>query len=182
MRTLKKSLSDLKVVIMAGGKGSRLSPIKPVIEVCGKPMILWIYEFSKQFTDRIFIATVKDHPALPKLKEIISTNNIIFTEGKGYEFDVIEAVEKVGLPCLVFPSDTPFIPKGAIEKLINECETSICTLLSKGEFVGISLWNSLDTSSFSSINTDYEIDNVNTNKDLLKINEKCSEGFIWGKE
>ncbi len=163
---------------MAGGKGSRLSPMKPVLEVCGKPMILWIYEFSKQFSDKIFIATVKGHPTLPVLKGIFPTSSIIFTEGKGYEFDVVDAVKSVGFPCLVLPSDTPFIPKKAVEILLNECESSICTLLSKGKFVGISLWRSMDTSSFSSIDTSYEIANVNTNKDLLKINEECREGFI----
>ncbi|BDC18405.1 hypothetical protein HS5_12950 [Acidianus sp. HS-5] len=163
---------------MAGGKGSRLSPMKPVLEVCGKPMVLWVYEFSKQFSDKIFIATVKGHPTLSILENIFPMSSIIFTEGRGYEFDVIEAVKNVGFPSLVLPSDTPFIPKDAIEDLLNKCESSICTLLSKGEFIGISLWRSVDTSSFSSIETNHEIINVNTNKDLLKINKECTEGFI----
>ena len=42
----------MKVVIMAGGKGTRIASIKsdvpkPMIEICGKPILLWQIENLK---------------------------------------------------------------------------------------------------------------------------------------
>ena len=43
---------NMKAVIMAGGKGTRIASInsdvpKPMIEICGKPILLWQIENLK---------------------------------------------------------------------------------------------------------------------------------------
>ncbi|NON62902.1 NTP transferase domain-containing protein [Acidianus sp. RZ1] len=159
----------MKAIIMAGGKGTRLSPMKPFLEVCGKPMIQRVYDIAHKFAETVFIATV---PSNPVYIEIVKTfNNVILTSGKGYEFDVIEAINRVGFPVLVFPSDTPFIPDRAIYTLLA-CQRDICTLFSRGKYVGISFWRKFGD-DYEDVVIDYEISNVNTKEDLEKINKSC---------
>ncbi|MCY0861547.1 MULTISPECIES: NTP transferase domain-containing protein [Metallosphaera] len=157
-------------VIMAGGKGTRLSPLKPVMEVCGKPMIQWVAELAMRYASQVYIATVKGHPAEEKLRKI---HRVLYTSGLGYENDVVEAVSSVKLPALVLPSDVPFLDGDTIEILIRECNSSICTLLSQGKFVGVSLWRALDLEDYQSIDYPRKIVNVNTWNDLTEINKLC---------
>ncbi len=159
---------------MAGGKGSRLSPRKPMLEVCGIPMIVRVYNVAKKISLYVYIATVKNHIIEKELRMRFS--NIIYTSGNGYENDVLEAVKKIGFPALVLPSDIPFLKINDIEPLYN-CKSSICTLLSKGKFIGISLWNSDNLNDFSSIEANTNIMNVNTEEDLSIANKLCYENI-----
>ncbi|WP_238027501.1 MULTISPECIES: NTP transferase domain-containing protein [Metallosphaera] len=160
------------VIIMAGGKGSRLSPLKPVMEVCGKPMIQWVVELALKYSGDVYIATVRGHPAEDRLSKI---RKLLYTSGRGYENDVVEAVSSVKLPALVLPSDVPFLEEDAVELLLRECDSSICTLLTQGDFVGVSLWKSLNLQDYQSINYPRRIMNVNTWNDLTEINKLCHE-------
>lgn len=180
MKTLEKNLLNLKAIIMAGGKGSRLkNPSKPFIEVCGKPMILWVYETARKIVseNNIYVATLKDHLVLPLLKSIVSEERIIFTSGKGYEYDVVEAIIKVGTPAILLPADTPFIYLDDLFNLVSLCKTAICNLTSNGNYVGISFWRSLDFNSYSNIESTHYIINVNTNEELKVVKEICKEGL-----
>jgi GTP:adenosylcobinamide-phosphate guanylyltransferase len=159
---------------MAGGKGSRLSPRKPLLVVCGTPMIVRVYCAARKISEQIYIVTVKNHIIEKELREYFS--NIIYTSGKGYENDILEAVKMVGFPVLVLPSDLPFLKIDDIKPIFN-CKSSICTLLSRGKFVGISLWNSDNPSDFSSIESNRDIMNVNTEEDLSKANKLCNENI-----
>lgn len=181
MKTLEKNLLSLKAIIMAGGKGSRLgNPYKPFIEICGKPMILWVYDVVKKLVNQrnIYVSTLRNHPILPLLKEVMDSGNIIFTSGKGYEYDVLEALRLVGLPSIVLPSDTPFISIDDLLELVNSCQTSICNLVSNGKFVGISFWKSFDFDKYSNIESRRNIINVNTKDELEIVNNMCREGVV----
>lgn len=159
---------------MAGGKGSRLSPRKPLLEVCGVPMIVRVYNVAKKISVDVYIATVKNHIIEKELKSYFS--KIIYTSGKGYENDVLEAIKIVGFPVLVLPSDIPFLKINYIKPLFN-CKSSICSLLSRGKFIGISLWNSDNLNDFSSIESNADIMNVNTKEDLSIANKLCYENI-----
>lgn len=164
---------------MAGGKGSRLgTQYKPFIEVCGKPMILWVYDTVRSLVneDEIYVSTIENHPILPLLEKVINVKNIVFTSGKGYEYDILESIQKVGLPTIVLPSDTPFVASDDILTLINYCKSSICNLVYNGKFVGISYWNSLNLDDYCNIESREEIINVNTIDDLEYVENKCKEG------
>ncbi|MEL9970967.1 MAG: NTP transferase domain-containing protein [Metallosphaera sp.] len=158
-------------IIMAGGKGTRLSPFKPVLEVCKKPMIRWVIETAWDFSDQVFIATTRNHPIEPMLRTMDA--KILYTSGYGYEVDVLEAVSRVERPTIVFPSDVPLIPKDAINLLISECRSSICSLLSRSEFIGVSIWKGLTLDNYQSVTYPGLIINVNTKEDYEKINKNC---------
>ncbi|AWS00532.1 NTP transferase domain-containing protein [Metallosphaera hakonensis JCM 8857 = DSM 7519] len=158
---------------MAGGKGTRLSPLKPVLKVCEKPMIWWVVEIAKEFANNVYVATVKGHPAERELWSIHS--RVIYTSGLGYENDVIEALSSVELPALVLPSDVPFISRQAIETLLNQCKASICTLICETSFIGVSLWNQMRLNDYQDIPFPQRIINVNTQEDLQEINKLCHD-------
>ncbi len=156
---------------MAGGKGTRLSPEKPLLEVCGTPMILLVYNFAKSITDEVYVATVVGHVVEKRMGGLFK---LVYTDGKGYEEDVVQAVRKVGFPALVLPSDTPSLSWEDVEPLFN-CRSSVCTLVSRGKFVGISLWRSDNLNDYYSVEVEREILNVNTPEDFTKANILCRE-------
>ena len=166
--TLKRSLSNLKAVIMAGGKGTRLSPLKPILDICGYPMFYWVYRTLLNFTMEIYLAITPNSPL------IFTSFKKIITEGKGYESDVVTVVRKLGFPTLIVPSDTPFIPVEAILPLFS-CEKSICTLIAKNGFIGISLWNGLNFEDYENVYYDGEIINVNTLTDYITVKNLCKD-------
>lgn len=161
-------------IIMAGGLGTRFTPYKVILKVCGKPMIRWVYETLSEFTDKVYIVLSENRIVNTRILEMFPKESIIFTSGKGYENDIIEAISQVGLPTLVVPADTPFIKKYQLEKLILNCDKSICTLLCKNGYVGISIWRELNLQDYKDIIIDEEILNVNTLEDYIKANNICS--------
>ena len=166
--TLKKNLLNLKAVIMAGGKGTRLSPLKPILDICGYPMFFWVYKTLLNFTREIYLAITPTSPL------IFTCFKKIITEGKGYEYDVVAVIRKLGFPTLIVPSDTPFIPKEAILSLFS-CKKSICSLVARNGFVGISLWNKLDLKDYENVYYDGDIINVNTFNDYNAAKNLCKD-------
>ncbi|ARM74943.1 hypothetical protein B6F84_02135 [Acidianus manzaensis] len=164
---------------MAGGKGSRLgTSYKPVINICGKPMILWIYDTIRQivYERNIYIATLRIHNLLPILYKFFSERNFVFTSGIGYEYDILEAVRRVGFPVIVLPSDTPFVSLEDLLYLIFSCKSAICNLITKSKYVGISFWQSLNINDYSNIESRKEIINVNTEEDIITAINQCKRG------
>jgi len=166
----------LKVILMVGGLGSRLSPKKPLLEVCGKPMALRVAEAAEGF-GQLILAAVKGRPGetLPGLK--------IYTSGEGYEADVVEAVTKVGAPALVLPCDVPFLRRDHLDILVKCCDKDLCNLLSRGKFIGVSLWRAENPRNYKDVESGEEILNVNNEDDLRKAREMCSTSSSpssWG--
>lgn len=151
---------------MAGGKGSRFTPLKPLVEVCGVPLFWHSYSLARLFAEEVYLAVVPDSVMLfldlPK----------VLTSGRGYEADVVEAVRKVGLPALVLPADV-VTSKEAIEALLDRCDADICSLTYRGQFTGVSLWRGEDFQNYSSIESPVPVLNVNTFQDYLLAREAC---------
>lgn len=166
--TSRRNSLNLKAVIMAGGKGTRLSPLKPILDLCGYPMFYWVYKTLTNFTREIYLAITPSSPLV-----FIDFKKIL-TEGKGYEYDVVSVLRKSGFPTLIVPSDTPFIPEEAVLSLFS-CKKSICSLVTKNGFVGISLWNRLDFEDYENVYYDGEIINVNTFSDYITVKNLCRE-------
>ena len=164
----------MRAVIMAGGKGTRFTPLKPLAEVCGYPLFYYPYRLAREFAEEVYIAVTSFSPLL-----LLDLPKVV-TSGRGYEWDVVEAVRKVGLPVLVLPADS-LVPRRAVENLVSYCRSSICTLKSRGEYTGVSLWNSLDLDNYSDLEVECEIINVNTLQDYLTAKYKCHEflGDSW---
>ncbi|AHC50887.1 GTP:adenosylcobinamide-phosphate guanylyltransferase [Sulfolobus acidocaldarius SUSAZ] len=158
----------MKAIIMAGGKGSRISPYKPILEICGYPMYYWVYRSLREFAEEIYLAIT------PWSSLIFSEIPKVITYGNGYENDVIEAVRQVGFPVIVSPSDTPLIPKHVFMKLISDCRAQICSIKDVKDYVGISLWKSLKLNEYQDILVEEEILNVNTPEDYRKVKNICN--------
>ncbi|WP_243675143.1 NTP transferase domain-containing protein [Vulcanisaeta distributa] len=96
----------MNIVIMAGGMGSRLSnPNKPLIDICGKPMIERVASSVNGF-GKTYVATTARHT------EVINWARkrgyeVLITSGAGYSKDLLESLLMVGTPTMFIPSDMP---------------------------------------------------------------------------
>jgi GTP:adenosylcobinamide-phosphate guanylyltransferase len=158
----------MKAVIMAGGRGTRFTPLKPLAEVCGFPLYYFSYRLAKEFAEEVYLAVTPWSPLL------LSDLPKVITSGRGYENDVLEAVRAVGYPSLVLPADS-LVKKASVEALVRQCKSAVCSLTYKGEFVGVSLWNWDDLNDYSSIESPEPVLNVNTLADYALAKNKCNE-------
>lgn len=99
-------------IIMAGGKGSRLGGVaKPLLKVCGKPMILSVLEAAERVCRRILLVYSRYTRGL----EVICRSSVaaglecMEGSGEGYVADLKRALEIVKPPVLVLPADMPFL-------------------------------------------------------------------------
>ncbi len=82
--------SEITAVIIAGGRGTRLAPLtdtvpKPMLDVCGKPILLWQVELLKKCGIRNFVFCTH------YLHEVIET---YFGDGSKFGIKINYAVEK----------------------------------------------------------------------------------------
>lgn len=67
-------MKDISVLILAGGKSSRMGQDKALLKVYGQPLLLNIYQTAKQISNQVFIVTSfpnKYQPILPKNAQFI---------------------------------------------------------------------------------------------------------------
>jgi len=119
----------MKVIVMAGGKGTRLKIEieKPLLKLFGKSLIdhmLTTLNSSKKI-EKIYIS-VSPHTLRTKAYLVAKYGGrddiaIVDTEGKNYHADMQEVIKKEELfePVLVISSDIPLIKKEFIEKLVD---------------------------------------------------------------
>ncbi|WP_069808262.1 NTP transferase domain-containing protein [Vulcanisaeta thermophila] len=175
----------MNVLIMAGGRGTRLgNPNKPLINVCGRPMIEAVVD-SVRGLGRVYVVTTKSHT------EIINWalgNGVdyVITRGLGYAEDLLEALGILGAPSLVLPGDMPLITREFVIKFLRACaylRMPMVTLMNVrngvSEYTGISYvrsvefidglipWVTLVTSEPT------RLINVNTREDLEIVRGLC---------
>ncbi|AHF80356.1 NTP transferase domain-containing protein [Thermococcus paralvinellae] len=94
------------IIILAGGKSSRMGKEKPILKIAGKPMFFWIYEQAEKVDD-VLIALSKN---TPKTKGFCIKEGISFVEtsGKGYIHDIQELLKEFG-PFISVSADVPFV-------------------------------------------------------------------------
>ncbi len=168
----------MNVVIMAGGKGSRLGGMKkPLLEVCGVKLIDRALTVAKTINgvDKIFVCVGKDD--LNAFKDYGDEKTaVVLCPGQGYVEDLIFILKRVSFPVLVLPADIPFLSNRVVMEFLNkalECKTDVATLnLCKGSEcgeVGISLFRGLG-GSWCNIYFDYtkekELRDIDTYEDL----------------
>jgi len=94
------------IVIMAGGRSTRMRREKPVLEIAGKPMLLRVYEEVNK-AGEVLVAV---SPCTPRTKELCLRERIPFVEtpGRGYVEDVKWLLREFGLFISV-SADLPFV-------------------------------------------------------------------------
>jgi len=116
----------LNLVVLAGGAGRRLGGVyKPLLELCGKPMILRILEAMSGYFDKVTVI-VHDAEQIEAVSEIAT--------GLGLRVDVVRDILEVASPLsglytasltvkegifAVIPADTPFI-RGKTMKALHQ--------------------------------------------------------------
>ncbi|HIQ02971.1 MAG TPA: hypothetical protein EYH40_00965 [Desulfurococcales archaeon] len=112
----------LKAVVMAGGRGSRLrvNYEKPLVPLCGKPMIEWVIE-SLTMTSSVSEVYVAVSRNTPNTKRWCMSRgfNVVETRGSGLPYDIVEAVSMVGGEALTVMADLPLISPLTIEMVIE---------------------------------------------------------------
>ncbi|ADY01925.1 GTP:adenosylcobinamide-phosphate guanylyltransferase-like protein [Vulcanisaeta moutnovskia 768-28] len=175
----------MNVIIMAGGAGTRLSnPNKPLIEVCGKPMIMRVIEAVEDL-GAVYIATTIRHSSIIEFARNHGYKALI-TGGKGYPEDFLEAINRVGIPALIVPADMPFLNKQLVRKFLIMAAyvmAPMITLMYRRDeilgFTGISLVRriKLDQGIIPWVSLvvpwSKELLNINTPSDINTAQEVC---------
>jgi adenosylcobinamide-phosphate guanylyltransferase len=116
----------ITALVMAGGKGTRMKlPVeKPLIEVCGKPVIEYVLSALKDAKkiDRIIVATTS---ATPKTTALMKQHGVevIETPGKDYVSDMGYTVQTLKLGVfLAVAADLPLIKPEMIDAIVERYE------------------------------------------------------------
>lgn len=141
---------------MAGGKAERLGNIeKPILKICGKPIIKHIIDEAIKITDKIYVASSPNTPSTTRWC-LMNNVNTILTPGENYPLDLRFILKKFKKPILFLPADIPFITGDILHEFLDkalEYDESIITLIasrncfpnelsgSKPSPLGISLFN-----------------------------------------
>jgi adenosylcobinamide-phosphate guanylyltransferase len=131
---------DVTALLMAGGKGTRLKTKgeKPLIKVCGKPMIQHVLEALKG-TAKVedIIVAVSRHT--PKTAAFVRKQalKVLQTPGRGFCLDAKYAIKKLKLgTVLTICADLPLITSEFIDKVITfyeQCKKPALTVMAPQE-------------------------------------------------
>jgi adenosylcobinamide-phosphate guanylyltransferase len=110
-------------LVMAGGKGTRmnLAQEKPLIEVCGKPVIQYVLSALKDAKkiDRVIVATTNSTPKTTKLMRQLGVE-VIETPGKDYVSDMGYVVQTLKLGVfLAIAADLPLVRGEMIDAVVE---------------------------------------------------------------
>jgi len=113
-------------LVMAGGKGTRMgiAQEKPLIKVCGKPVIEYVLEALKDSKkiDQIIVATTC---STPKTAELIRGFHVrtIQTPGNNYVSDMGYAAQNLGLGVfLAIAADLPLVTSKVLDNIVERYE------------------------------------------------------------
>jgi len=113
-------------LVMAGGKGTRmkLAQEKPLIEVCGKPVIEYVLATLKKAKkiDQIIVATSS---ATPKTAALMKKHGVkvIETPGKDYVSDMGYTVQTLKLGVfLAIAADLPLVKPEMVDEIVERYE------------------------------------------------------------
>jgi len=116
----------VSALIMAGGKGTRMNSLeeKPLIEICGKPVIEYVLSALKNAKkiDDIYVAVTERTPKTALHAEKLQTK-IVTTPGKDYVSDMGYATQTLKLgKFLAIAADLPLITGEIIDQIVKRYE------------------------------------------------------------
>lgn len=170
----------MDVVIMAGGRGSRLGGAKkPLLVVCGRRLVDVAIDVAKAVGEKVYLCSRDEYiEHLSGLSDVVAVR----CPGLGYVEDLSHILRIVSPPVLVLPSDMPFLTRRAVESFVKKalglsvdvvtltvCKDSIC------RETGISLFKGVE-GSWANIYVSYspEYLDIDTPEDLRRAEELCA--------
>lgn len=135
----------VSVLIMAGGRGSRmLNPSKPLLAVGGGSLLERIFSIAKPMSQQVYLCA---SPNAPEVADFARSMGINIVEGSGedYSRDLSLCLSFIReKTVLILPADIFIIHEQLFGESVNmamESKSAISTVLQKGEFIGISIYN-----------------------------------------
>ncbi len=134
-------------LIMAGGRGSRLGgPWKPLLDVCGEPMILRVARAALSSGACPVLGVAYAHrtggvASLP-WHELGGHVVLLETPGLGYPGDLARALQRLPQPTLVLPADMPLLRGRDVAlaaRLLCQRPEAVVNLTTRRGLVGVSL-------------------------------------------
>lgn len=180
-------VTQTKVVaaaIMAGGEARRMGgALKPLINVCGAPMIQWVINATLKVSRHVVVVT-SPRTTQSLLTHILALINnphihVIETSGDGYVNDLRVVTSSLRKPLLVLPADVPLITADHLRSFLNAAKefpnADVVTLIVEGIGpIGISLFRSEGGNWASvTVRNDDRLMNVNTWEDLRRAEALC---------
>lgn len=116
----------ITALVMAGGKGTRMkiAKEKPLIEVCGKPVIEYVIEalYNAKKIDGITVAVTKRTPKTAELMENFQVKSVE-TPGKDYVSDMGYASQTLKLGVfLAIAADLPLVTGHILDRIVERYE------------------------------------------------------------
>ncbi len=113
----------LTAIILAGGESRRIKQYKPLVKLCGKPLIKHVLEKIINHVDKIIISIGEENHR-EKLSSFLKTTDIVYVVDhlrKGPITGIYTSISMVETnQVLILPCDTPFISWKTINNLLRE--------------------------------------------------------------
>ncbi len=178
--------------VMAGGKARRMGGVlKPLINVCGAPMIQRVIESALRISRHVAVITSPrtTHPLISKVSSLVNDPHLHLIEapGEGYVSDLRVATASLRKPLLILPADVPLVTPAHLQSFLELAgrfpSADVVTLVVEGRGpVGISLFRS-EGGCWASVvfRDDGMLTNVNTWEDLRRVEAVCRDlNQAWG--
>lgn len=134
-------------VVMAGGRGSRLGGVeKPLIKVCGRPMILGVLEAASKVCRRlvlVYSSHTESLAALCRRAGLRLKIECLKGSGESYVEDLALAMGALEPPVLVLPADMPLLTWEYLDDFLSKAlpaPAPVVNLVTKRGPTGISLF------------------------------------------
>ncbi|MDR2708295.1 MAG: NTP transferase domain-containing protein [Nitrososphaerota archaeon] len=116
----------VSALVMAGGRGSRMnsSVEKPLVDVCGKPVIAYVLDalLCAELVDDVYVAVTERTPCTVRYVEGLRLKSVV-TPGKDYVSDMGFAAQVLGLgKFLAIAADLPLVTGGIVDVIVSRYE------------------------------------------------------------
>ena len=171
-------MASIECIVMAGGRGTRLgAPEKPMVEVCGEPMIVRVLRQLASVCGRIIVVYSRFTPSVGELCRSPPVPVECVRGWGSYVEDLKAALSLASPPVLVAPADMPFLNAYRLEDFMAKAlldPNPIVNLSARGRGpTGLSLfkeaWGSWSTVEDGGC---WTLD-VDTPEDLEKARSLC---------
>lgn len=122
---------NVAVVILAGGRGSRIGGTKPLRELGGERLIDRALRLARSWSDIVAIA-VRDRAQAPAVNAAIIVDDAIEGPLGGLAAGLRFARSAGRELLLTIPADMPFLPSDLLERLAAALGRNSCALASSG--------------------------------------------------
>ena len=165
-------------LVMAGGRARRLGGLeKPLLEVCGRPMVVSVIEAAAEALGYVIVAAGRQ--LLSKLRS--SANgpylDMVESPGLGYAEDLALVARSLRTrPLIVLPADVPYVSWVLVSELARMAMASECvvTIVACSRYLGVSaLGRRLDCWYDLALRCCRELLDVDTFGDLAEAQVAC---------